>query len=243
MLSKPPASHPDIPPTRRGMGVTLLATPRASRARSTSRPTPRRTRCSAGPPRSAHTWGSRPSPTPRTFFTEARWRGHRRGLGLAEEPLPFPPALGEPISIGEGKGVPLDALSKGTVPRGGRARRARVHRDGDVNGRAREKVAGRIGDTPSMGAGFWAEEWVPGGNGDNGKVAIGVSGTGDGDVSAFLLGVHICAAGCSHECGSISSGWRRCRRSRAACSTWVKRSRLRRRLVWRSSARTVELGV
>ena len=25
MLSKPPASHPDISPTRRGMGATLLA--------------------------------------------------------------------------------------------------------------------------------------------------------------------------------------------------------------------------
>jgi isoaspartyl peptidase/L-asparaginase-like protein (Ntn-hydrolase superfamily) len=45
---------------------------------------------------------------------------------------------------------------------------------------------GRIGDTPQMGCGFWAEEWKVSGLWDKitGKKvrAVGVSGTGDGDV-------------------------------------------------------------
>ena len=55
------------------------------------------------------------------------------------------------------------------------------------------KLPGRIGDTPTLGAGFWAEEWTLKnkglkaywrrltGKGD--KRAVGISGTGDGDVS------------------------------------------------------------
>lgn len=53
------------------------------------------------------------------------------------------------------------------------------------------KLPGRIGDTPHYGAGFWAEEWpeqrrwwAP--RWWRCKVrAVGVSGTGDGDVRQF----------------------------------------------------------
>ena len=48
------------------------------------------------------------------FFTEQRWREHRRGLGLPEEPLPYPSKPG-----GDGgednTQVPLDQLPTGTV--------------------------------------------------------------------------------------------------------------------------------
>jgi len=52
------------------------------------------------------------------------------------------------------------------------------------------KMVGRIGDTPQMGSGFWAEEWKERGifkklsnrlRGRRQRRAIGVSGTGDGD--------------------------------------------------------------
>jgi L-asparaginase / beta-aspartyl-peptidase len=57
------------------------------------------------------------------------------------------------------------------------------------------KLPGRIGDTPQLGAGFWAEEWkAPRGRWRRwlprpwrSKVrAVGVSGTGDGDVRPFV---------------------------------------------------------
>jgi beta-aspartyl-peptidase (threonine type) len=61
------------------------------------------------------------------------------------------------------------------------------------------KLVGRIGDTPSMGSGFWAEEWalkrglwkrllatILRHHTESRKTsAVGVSGTGDGDVSIF----------------------------------------------------------
>ncbi len=56
------------------------------------------------------------------------------------------------------------------------------------------KLPGRVGDTPHDGAGFWAEEWqTPRGRWRrwlprswSSKVhAVGVSGTGDGDVRPF----------------------------------------------------------
>jgi beta-aspartyl-peptidase (threonine type) len=55
------------------------------------------------------------------------------------------------------------------------------------------KLPGRVGDTPHNGAGFWAEEWparhrwwwVPRRWGNKVR-AVGVSGTGDGDVCLIL---------------------------------------------------------
>jgi beta-aspartyl-peptidase (threonine type) len=73
------------------------------------------------------------------------------------------------------------------------------------------KLVGRIGDTPSMGSGFWAEEWTT--TGKKGRISrcigrifgswkdkvetrgVGVSGTGDGDVSPIQW---FCKAKISH---------------------------------------------
>jgi len=58
------------------------------------------------------------------------------------------------------------------------------------------KLPGRVGDTPHLGAGFWAEEWQAPrwrwrrwlSRPWRSKVhAVGVSGTGDGDVRLFTF--------------------------------------------------------
>jgi len=119
---------------------------------------------------------------PSYFYTERRWREHRKGLGLPEEPLPYP-------SDGDGK-VPLpDQLPKGTVGAVALDIRGCIACLTSTGGRT-NKLVGRIGDTPHMGSGFWAEEWQ---NPNStwlqmlmNKItarptALGMSGTGDGD--------------------------------------------------------------
>lgn len=59
-------------------------------------------------------------------------------------------------------------------------------------------MVGRIGDTPQMGSGFWAEEWKETSwcrklsrklSGRPNSKAVGISGTGDGDVGRSSLRV------------------------------------------------------
>ena len=121
------------------------------------------------------------------FFTEDRWREHRKALGLPEEPLPVP-------SEGSKDGnedAPLDRRPTGTVGAVALDARGCIAAVTSTGGRM-NKLAGRIGDTPSMACGFWAEEWPVEGSlrrlwrkvrGKDTKVAVGVSCTGDGDVS------------------------------------------------------------
>ncbi|KAI0737614.1 asparaginase [Daedaleopsis nitida] len=191
MLSCPPASHPSIPPTRRGVGITLLTHTR-------------------NPSKLARALYLEPTIAPHTmfsgaaaetlgaslgvelvdesyFFTEQRWREHRRGLGLPEEPLPYP---SKPGQDGEDNAqVPLDQLPTGTVGAVALDERGCIAAVTSTGGRT-NKLVGRVGDTPSMGSGFWAEEWKVKGvvrrvwrkmTGKSTKVAMGVSGTGDGD--------------------------------------------------------------
>lgn len=122
------------------------------------------------------------------FFTEARWREHRRDLGLPEEPFPYP---GKSFAKSDPNDIPLDLLPTGTVGAVALDVRGCIAAVTSTGGRT-NKLVGRIGDTPSMGAGFWAEEWQVEGRlrqiwnlvrGKDSKVAVGVSGTGDGDVS------------------------------------------------------------
>ncbi|KAI0700914.1 asparaginase [Cytidiella melzeri] len=187
MLSKPPESHPNIPTSRRGFGVTLLSHVR-------------------NPSKLARALYLAPTAAPHTmlsgkacedigeqlgielvdqsyFFTQARWREHRRGLGLPEEPLPYPGDQDETLH------VPLDQLPTGTVGAVALDVRGCIAAVTSTGGRT-NKLEGRIGDTPSMGAGFWAEEWPAHGHlrrawdhlrGHRSSNAVGVSGTGDGD--------------------------------------------------------------
>ncbi|KAH9913470.1 asparaginase [Epithele typhae] len=155
MLSKPPASHPHIPPERRG-----------SRVRSTSRPTPPRTPCSPGSREDLGKPLGIKLVDPSYYFTENRWREHRRGLGLPEEPLPhaethdFAWDADLPLEENANKQVP-DALlpnPKGTVGAVALDVRGCIAAVTSTGGRT-NKLVGRVGDTPSMGCGFWVEEW------------------------------------------------------------------------------------
>ncbi|KIK00383.1 hypothetical protein K443DRAFT_679191 [Laccaria amethystina LaAM-08-1] len=188
MLSKPPASHPEIPSSRRGLGLTLLT--------RTKNPSHLVRALYLSPSLAPHTFLSGETAEdigeslgetrvdPSYFYTDHRWKEHRRGLGLPEDPPPNIPEQG-PTFLS-----PLDQLPTGTVGAVALDIRGCVACLTSTGGRT-NKLVGRIGDTPLMGAGFWAEEW----NDDSGwvrrcwnkfkgyqsKRAVGVSGTGDGD--------------------------------------------------------------
>jgi beta-aspartyl-peptidase (threonine type) len=157
MLSKPPSSHPEIPKSRRGISLALL-----TRARNPSRFV---RSLYLHPSLAPHAFLSGATAEsigeslgeilvdPSYFFTEKRWREHRRGLGLPEEPLPYEDdrhaahtaPTTYPYPTGTVGAVALDQAGCISVltSTGGRT----------------NKLVGRIGDTPHMGAGFWAEEW------------------------------------------------------------------------------------
>ncbi|KAG6854047.1 hypothetical protein C0991_011025 [Blastosporella zonata] len=195
MLSKPPASHPDIPTSRRGLGVTLTT--------QTRNPSQLVRALYLAPTAAPHTFLSGASAEtigeslgvklvdPSYFFTEHRWREHRKGLGLPEEPLPAH-LLSEDSEKADHTMPPLDQLPTGTVGAVALDIRGCIAALTSTGGRT-NKLVGRIGDTPSMGSGFWAEQW----NRTEGSwvqkvlgkifaakqepTAVGVSGTGDGD--------------------------------------------------------------
>jgi L-asparaginase / beta-aspartyl-peptidase len=127
---------------------------------------------------------------PSYFFTERRWREHRRGLGLPEEPVPYPDNTGT---------YALDLMPKGTVGAVALDVRGCIAACTSTGGRT-NKLVGRVGDTPIMGSGFWAEEWHTKGfvrrawrklTGKKIKAAVGVSGTGDGDVNRDVVNINI----------------------------------------------------
>lgn len=197
MLSNSPSTHPSIPTSRRGIGLTLLSHARnpsqLARALYLSPGTAPHTMFSGTAAEALGEALSVQMVDESYFWTEPRWREHRRGLGLPEEPLPYPGG-----GQGRGEGVPkelLDQLPTGTVGAVALDERGCICAVTSTGGRT-NKLVGRVGDTPHMAAGFWAEEWrVKGwarrtlrklvGKGET--VAVGVSGTGDGDVSVLCL--------------------------------------------------------
>ncbi|KAF9484477.1 asparaginase [Pholiota conissans] len=187
MLSKPPASHPEIPPSRRGLGLTLL-----TRAKNPSQlvralylsPSlaPHAFLSGATAENIGHLLGETLVDSS-YFFTEQRWREHRRGLGLPEEPLPH--------HEGGSTHIPslIDQLPTGTVGAVALDIHGCIAALTSTGGRT-NKLVGRVGDTPVMGSGFWAEEWTETGvlqriwrtiTRTSVKKAVGISGTGDGD--------------------------------------------------------------
>jgi hypothetical protein len=96
MLSKPPASHPDTPFTRRGFALTLLTRTRnpsqLARAMYLSPKAAPHAMLSGDEAESVgEELGVQPV-DPSYFFTEQRWKEHRRGLGLPDGP--YPPGQG-----------------------------------------------------------------------------------------------------------------------------------------------------
>lgn len=188
MLSKPPSTYANIPDNRRGQSLTLLTTIRnpsqAVRLLYLSPESTPHPFLSGSPAEEiAQTLGAE-RVDPSYFFTEARWREHRRGLGLPEEPLPYSESNSpNPTAAFE------DFMPKGTVGAVALDMNGCIASVTSTGGKT-NKLVGRIGDTPHMGSGFWAEEWkvrglkkvwrriTRGGT----KRAVGVSGTGDGDV-------------------------------------------------------------
>jgi beta-aspartyl-peptidase (threonine type) len=190
MLSNPPASHPDVPSTRRGFALTLLTRTKnpsqLAQAIYLSHETVPHAMLSGDEAESVGEGLGIERVDSSYFFTEQRWKEHRRGLGLPEGP--YPP--GESPSQGEPR-EPLDQMPTGTVGAVALDCRGCIASVTSTGGKT-NKMVGRIGDTPQMGSGFWAEEWKE--NRPFKKIlnalyrlrqrrAVGVSGTGDGDVS------------------------------------------------------------
>ncbi|PFH51995.1 hypothetical protein AMATHDRAFT_2484 [Amanita thiersii Skay4041] len=188
MLSKPPASNTDISSTRRGLALTLLT--------RTKNPCKLAKALYLSPNLAPHPFIAGETAEklaeslgqelvePSYYFTERRWREHRRGLGLPEEPLPH----GVPDKQ---SGESLGEYPKGTVGAVALDVRGCITAVTSTGGRT-NKLVGRVGDTPIFGGGFWAEEWkvrhswtqklwrkLKGK--DLKHEAIGISGTGDGD--------------------------------------------------------------
>ena len=201
MVSRPPSSLSHIPPTRRGFSTTLLT--------QTKNPSRLVQGLYERPDLVPHAFLSGATAEvelgeaklglelvdPSYFYTEQRWREHRRGLGIPEEPLPYPSAPpGSPQIPRE----PIDLMPTGTVGAVALDEEGCIAVVTSTGGRT-NKLVGRIGDTPSMGSGFWAEEWSKPrkglsrllsrlfGHSSYKERALGVSGTGDGDVRLHFL--------------------------------------------------------
>ncbi|KAF8919999.1 L-asparaginase [Mucidula mucida] len=162
MLSKPPASHPEIPASRRGLGVTLLT--------RIKNPCQLARQLYLSPKQVIHAFMSGEHAEelaqemgfefkqPEYFFSQARWNEHRKGLGC-----------------------PMRTGCRG-VGRSG------LYLCCNFNGGRTNKLVGRVGDTPMMAAGFWAEQWIEKAkgfwswlSGAESTKAVGISGTGNGD--------------------------------------------------------------
>jgi beta-aspartyl-peptidase (threonine type) len=197
MVSRPPSTLANIPVSRRGFSATLLT--------QTKNPSLLVQELYARPDLAPHAFLSGSTAEvglghkklgmelidPSYYFTEQRWREHRRGLGLPEEPLPHHlESIEEEIPS-------LDLMPTGTVGA------VALDCEGCIavvtsTGGKTNKLVGRIGDTPSMGSGFWAEEWkvkrsifsrichriLRKEHLKHSMRAVGTSGTGDGDVSS-----------------------------------------------------------
>ncbi|KAG8704952.1 hypothetical protein FRC09_003237 [Ceratobasidium sp. 395] len=192
MLSHPPPSHPSVPASRKGFSLTLLT--------HAKNPSQMARALYLEPDLAPHAFlsgeaaeqlGAKVGQTlvdPSYYFTEHRWREHRRGLGLPEDP--FPPGAPKP---GEGSSYPpLDQLPTGTVGAVALDVNGHIACCTSTGGKT-NKLVGRVGDTPSMGSGFWAESWTEPERGLWARLlrivrknrrterAVGISGTGDGD--------------------------------------------------------------
>jgi len=197
MLSKPPVSHPHITDARRGVSVALLTRVknpsqlvRALYVNSERNPHPF---LSGSTAEEIGASLGEELVDPSYFYTERRWREHRRGLGLPEEPLPYPSD-----DVHE-KLLPSDQLPKGTVGAVALDIRGCIAVLTSTGGRT-NKLVGRIGDTPHMGSGFWAEEWkstpktwfrafLDRFRRGHKPTCMGISGTGDGDVGGIAISV------------------------------------------------------
>ncbi|KAG9124585.1 hypothetical protein FRC07_011035 [Ceratobasidium sp. 392] len=192
MLSHPPPSHPSVPASRKGFSLTLLTHAKnpsqMARALYLEPDLVPHAFLSGEPAEHLGAKVGQELVHPSYYWTEHRWREHRRGLGLPE--TPFPPGI-----PGPGQDLPyppLDQLPTGTVGAVALDDNGHIACCTSTGGKT-NKLVGRVGDTPSMGSGFWAESWEEPKRGFKAKLlrmvgknrrserAVGISGTGDGD--------------------------------------------------------------
>ncbi|PVG03159.1 L-asparaginase [Serendipita vermifera] len=221
MLSKAPSTHPEIPSTRRGFSATLLTQTknpsqlvRGLYLRPDIAPHAFLSGSTAEVELGHHLLGTE-LVDPYYYFTEHRWREHRRGLGLPEEPLPCPNGTSRSTQIssalsprnGELSIPLLDLVPTGTVGAVALDEQGCIAVVTSTGGKT-NKLVGRIGDTPSMGSGFWAEEWASKNriwkrllnfalqrqSVSRNTKGVGVSGTGDGD---YFIRQATCATLCT----------------------------------------------
>ncbi|PKY03220.1 N-terminal nucleophile aminohydrolase [Aspergillus campestris IBT 28561] len=84
----------------------------------------------------AREWGLEFKPD-EWFFTQRRWDEHRRGLEGKEEPVSMSQGTVGCVCLDRWGGLAVATSTGGMT----------------------NKLPGRIGDTPTLGAGFWAESW------------------------------------------------------------------------------------
>ncbi|KAF8305256.1 asparaginase [Clavulina sp. PMI_390] len=194
MLSKPPASHPSVPASRRAFSLALLTRTRnpirAARELYLAHDLCPHVLISGN---AAEELAEKKLGVEMVeqeyFWTRARWREHRVGLGLPVEP--YPPGMPVDDDDDEDTGHPVDMnkLPKGTVGAVALDERGCIVA-GTSTGGTTNKLPGRIGDTPQLSAGFFATEWRPHSwvnrawrhiRGKHAKRAVGISCTGHGD--------------------------------------------------------------
>ena len=128
--------------------------------------------------RLAKEWGLETAP-PSYFWTRKRWDEHRKGLGLSHSDEEYDKhkrradeLIGQPLQSPINSPKPMFTTSSGDIHWDGKEYLpqgtvgAVVMDDSGVlcvatsTGGITNKLPGRIGDTPTLGAGFWAEEWT-----------------------------------------------------------------------------------
>ncbi|KAE8392814.1 nucleophile aminohydrolase [Aspergillus alliaceus] len=106
----------------------------------------------------AQEWGLEVMPD-EWFWTRRRWEEHRRGLEGKVEPVSFSQGTVGCVCLDKWGGIAVATSTGGMT----------------------NKWPGRIGDTPTLGGGFWAEGW------DCESSLSGVEGEGDGGKGSGLL--------------------------------------------------------
>ncbi|KIO34107.1 hypothetical protein M407DRAFT_17019 [Tulasnella calospora MUT 4182] len=200
MVTRPPSSHPEIPESRRGMALMLITHLRnpskAARALYLNPKLAPHAALSGTTAESIAEGLGEELVDDSYYFTEERWRQHRRGLGLPDKPAP---TTDNPDLVDDSE---LDCLPKGTVGAVCLDLRGCIAAVTSTGGKT-NKLVGRIGDTPTFGCGYWAEEWLTEGwfrriwrrlRGKGDLQAVGVSGTGDGDYFLRLASARTVAA-------------------------------------------------
>ncbi|KAL1610054.1 hypothetical protein SLS60_001719 [Paraconiothyrium brasiliense] len=90
---------------------------------------------------------------PSYFFTQQRWDEHKRGLEEETEKRKAGLSVDEMSDWEKANYIPLGTCGAVVLDRFGTICVA------TSTGGLTNKVSGRVGDTPTIGAGFWAEEW------------------------------------------------------------------------------------